>query len=126
MMNRFFVVPIILLLVAGCTVGGQEQGNFETHPHLQIVESGKEGGPGPLAKDNVSIGGIHIGDSQDTVRKTLGEPTVIQEGGGGTPFVQWFYEQHNAYIFFYRASETDPVGGVAEIAVNLNFESAIL
>ena len=123
---RFLLIPVVLALMTGCIGNGNIYENLEENPNVRIVRDIAEGGPGPLTKENVAIGGIRIGDTRDTVRKILGEPATIQEGGGGTPFVHWFYEQHNAYIFFYRASETDPVGGVAEIAVNLNFESAIL
>ncbi|MCM3269091.1 hypothetical protein [Paenibacillus elgii] len=34
-----------------------------------------EKGPGPLTKESTSIGGIHIGDSQEKVKSLLGEPT---------------------------------------------------
>jgi len=115
---RFLIVPAILVLLTGCTEDEQSHENAEANPVIRIVQDIREAGPGPLAKEEVSIGGIHIGDSQDTVRNILGEPTTIQEGGGGTPFVHWYYEQHNAYISFYRTSGTDPAGGVADISVN--------
>ncbi|MCP3775535.1 hypothetical protein NLX71_19880 [Paenibacillus sp. MZ04-78.2] len=74
-----------------------------------------EKGPGPLTKENTSIGGIHIGDSHEKVKSLLGEPTQIINSGGGTPEVEWYYEKQNARILFYRNSEKDPVGGVENI-----------
>lgn len=87
-------------------------------PAIQIVKSAREGGRGPLTKEEVSIGGIRIGDSQEAVLGLLGEPSFIQEGGWGTPFVHWHYEHHNVYIDFYRSSGSEPAGGVASIVVN--------
>lgn len=41
------------------------------------VNNGKETGPGPLTKENVSIGEIHLGDSQEQVLKLYGQPGKI-------------------------------------------------
>ena len=87
-------------------------------PAIQFVNSAREGGAGPLTKESVSIGGLRIGDSQESAIERLGEPSFIQESGWGTQFVHWHYEQHNVYIDFYRTAETEPVGGVASIVVN--------
>ncbi|WP_259617691.1 outer membrane protein assembly factor BamE [Paenibacillus doosanensis] len=84
----------------------------------RIVANGKLAGKGPVTKANTSIGGIHIGDSQDQVRRLLGEPSKIRNGGGGTPDIMWYYEHENAYISFYRHGEKEPVGGVDEIQIN--------
>ncbi|MDO3678631.1 hypothetical protein [Paenibacillus ehimensis] len=74
-----------------------------------------EKGPGPLTKENTSIGGIRIGDTQEQVKSLLGEPTKITNGGGGTPEVEWYYEKQNTRILFYRNSENEPIGGVENI-----------
>jgi len=115
---RLLLVAAMPVWMTGCMNGGQTAAKPESHPEIRIVRSPSEGGPGPLTGENASIGGIHIGDSRDAVSNILGEPSEIREGGGGTPFVQWYYEQHNVYVSFYRASETGPVGGVAAIAVS--------
>lgn len=81
-----------------------------------IVDNAGELGPGPLTKANSSIGGIHIGDTLEQVRKLLGEPDEIKSAHG-TGELQWFYEKENTYIFFYRESEKGPVEGVSGIKI---------
>ncbi|MCP1308127.1 hypothetical protein [Paenibacillus tyrfis] len=74
-----------------------------------------EKGPGPLTKENTSVGGIHIRDTQEKVKSLFGELTKVTNSGGGTPEVEWYYEKQNARILFYRNSEKDPVDGVENI-----------
>jgi len=76
-----------------------------------------ERGPGPLTKENTSIGGVHIGDTQEKVKALLGEPSKISQVHS-TPEIEWFYEKENMGVRFYRNGEKEPLGGVESIIVH--------
>lgn len=89
---------------------------------IKFVEKSSQIGSGELTKENIAVGGIHIGDSRETVMKLLGEPTT-KSILHSTPFPLWYYEKHNLYIAFYSKGGPDvspdaPAGGVVQITVN--------
>lgn len=89
---------------------------------IKIIKSDSEIGSGELTKENIALGGIHIGESAETVRKLLGEPTskgVLN----ATPFPLWTYEKLNLSVAFYYKGGANPQidnpkGGVVSITVN--------
>lgn len=84
---------------------------------IRIVEDGAEIGPGPLTKENVSLAGIHIGDSQEQVLELYGEPDK-KEQIHSTPFPGWYYDDLGLLVMFYRRGEQEPVEGVVDIRVS--------
>jgi hypothetical protein len=111
---RFRLIFILAAsFLSGCvTDGGASRAN------IQIISSGSELDQGPLHPENIAIGGIYLGDTQEDVLKKLGEPT---EKGieHSTPFPQWYYKDLNMYISFYTdGSPNGLVGGVVRIVVN--------
>jgi len=85
---------------------------------IRIVENNaSEAGPGPLTKENVSLAGIHIGDSQEQVLKLYGEPTK-KEMVHSTPFLGWYYENLGLSVSFYRRGEREPIEGVVDIQIS--------
>jgi hypothetical protein len=68
---------------------------------IRIVEhNASEAGPRPLTKENVSLAGIHIGDSQEQVLKLYGEPTK-KEPMHSTGFLGWYYDDLGLLVEFY-------------------------
>jgi hypothetical protein len=76
-----------------------------------------ERGPGPLTKENTSLGGVHIGDTQEKVKAILGEPSKKSQVHS-TPEIEWFYEKENMGVRFYRTSEKERLGGVESIILH--------
>ncbi|WP_166243401.1 hypothetical protein [Paenibacillus turpanensis] len=125
---KYVVLIAACVLFSSCSET-QENNAFKapaSNDHSQTVgtapqnqnSDGKpiERGPGPLNKQNTSIGGIHIGDSQGKVRSLLGEPTKIGSVHS-TPEVEWYYEKENLRVRFYRTGENEPTGGVEWIVL---------
>lgn len=138
-MKSIMVISFVgLLLLGGCTGNrvewnvtndssqGSKQSNTalvsennqsDSHYQIKTIRDATELGPGPLTKENTSLGGIHIGDTQEKVKSVLGEPDEVQNGGGGSAALQWHYKNENTYIHFYRTSDQEPAGGVELILV---------
>ena len=102
------VLVVLLLTLFGCS-----------SEKVKIVNNNaSEAGPGPLTKENVSLAGIHIGDSQEQVLKLYGEPTK-KDKFPTTPFVRWYYEDLGLSVAFYGRGENEPViGGVVDIQIS--------
>ncbi|MHB1043099.1 MAG: hypothetical protein ACYC0Q_09710 [Eubacteriales bacterium] len=66
---------------------------------IRIIKNIEEAGPGPLTKENVSIAGIYIGDSQEQVLKLYGKPTEkkILES---TSNPMWVYKELGLSVIF--------------------------
>ena len=84
---------------------------------IGIIKNIEEAGPGPLTKENVSLAGIHIGDSQEQVLKLYGEPTKKADVYPGA-FYKWDYEDLGLSITFYRRGEQEPVEGVLDVKIS--------
>ncbi|TKI55253.1 outer membrane protein assembly factor BamE [Brevibacillus antibioticus] len=133
-MKKALLSIVVLSILAGCAPATSS--NVEVQPvsngsvpieedllkKMKIVNEDSEIGSGELTKENISLGGIHIGDSAEAVRKLLGEPT--SKGMlNSTPFPLWHYEKQNIYVAFYykggnNPSPDNPKGGVVSIVVN--------
>lgn len=74
------VLVLLLLTLFGCS-----------SEKVKIIKDSSEIKPGTLTKENVSLAGIHIGDSQEQVLKLYGEPTK-KEMVHSTPFLEWYYD----------------------------------
>jgi len=83
---------------------------------IQIIKDGTEIGQGPLTKENVSLAGIHIGDSQEQVLKLYGEPTK-KFMVNSTPYLGWYYENLGLNVTFYRRNAFEPVEGIVNIHI---------
>ncbi|WP_274652160.1 hypothetical protein [Paenibacillus humicola] len=115
MLKAVAVILCTFLLMAGCS---SNNSSATKGPNPRIVDNMNAAGAGPVTKDNTSIGGTHIGDTQEQVKNLLGKPVKIINGGGGTPNIRWFYDHDHTIISFYRNGETGPVGGVVDILLN--------
>ncbi len=71
------VLVLLLLTLFGCS-----------SEKVKIIKDSSEIKPGTLTKENVSLAGIHIGDSQE--QELYGEPTK-KEMVHSTPFLGWYY-----------------------------------
>ncbi|RUS46738.1 hypothetical protein [Cohnella sp. AR92] len=114
------MASIIGLLLAGCTrseTDGDKASPNES-ANQRIVQNVKEAGQGSLTKENISIAGVHIGDTQDEVKRVLGDPSSTQNGGGGSPDMWWIYDELDMSISFYRSGESDDARGVDSIIVS--------
>lgn len=83
---------------------------------IRIVKDSAEIGPGPLTKENVSLGGIHIGDSQEQVLKLYGEPTK-KEHMHSTGFLGWYYDDLGLLVQFYTKGGLETAEGVVQIDI---------
>ena len=84
---------------------------------IRIVKDEKEADQGSLTKENVSLAGIHIGDSQEQVLELYGEPNR-KEQVHSTPFPGWSYDDLGLLVMFYRRGEQEPVEGVVDIRIS--------
>lgn len=111
-LTRVVILTILLfaMFFTGCGVGTAEK--------IHIVENNtSEAGPGPLTKENATIGGIHLGDSREQVLQLYGEPDS-KSTFRATSFPLWYYKNLNMYVAFYTKDEpSDPVDGVIFIDV---------
>ncbi|NOU99843.1 hypothetical protein [Paenibacillus planticolens] len=120
----------VLSFIAACVIlsgcSSAKTSKVEQPPPVNSTTNGKveetktkpiERGPGPLTKENTSIAGIHIGDTQEKVKSFLGEPSKVSQVHS-TPEVEWFYEKENMGVRFYRTGEKEPLGGVESIIVH--------
>lgn len=115
---------LIPVLVVGVTVMGYASNTNSTQTQsppsspnmITIVKDGGEAGPGPLTKENVSLGNLRIGDSQEKVESKYGKPTTASKSHG-SPFLLWYYKDLNLYLEFFRASESDSPEGVVSIQI---------
>ncbi|GED28745.1 hypothetical protein BAG01nite_48470 [Brevibacillus agri] len=125
---------LVLSVLAGCSpstnpnvekqihYGENAEASQDYLNKIKIIKSHSEIGSGELTKENIALGGIHIGDSAETVRNLFGEPTskgVLHS----TPFPLWTYEKLNLFIAFYDKGGANPPidnpkGGVVSIVVN--------
>lgn len=111
------ILLLLLVLLPACS-SEESNKNDKSASSLKIVNNMKEAGPGPLTPENTSLAEVHIGDTQEQVTQSLGEPDQKIDGGGGTPNIRWLYEADNLAISFYRSGETMPVGGVVDILIS--------
>lgn len=98
------LVPLLLPLL-GCS-----------SEKVKIIKNPSEMKPGTLTKENVSLGGIHIGDSQEQVFKLYGEPSK-KELVHSTPFLRWYYENLGLSVSFFRRGERETIEGVVDIQI---------
>lgn len=117
-LNKRIIIAIVsaLIIVGGVYYSANKEAKFtappapipsiQTNPleeKIHIVNNSSEAGPGPLTKENVSLAGIHIGDSQEQVFKLYGEPTeknsIIQrrfmDGFMDGTMRSWVYLYHS-------------------------------
>lgn len=135
-LNKGIIIAIVsaLIIVGGVYYAANKEAKFTTPPapipsiqtnpleeKIHIVNNSSEAGPGPLTKENVSLAGIHIGDSQEQVFKLYGEPTE-KEQFHSTPFHGWIhgwnYEELGLFVSFYRKNEFEPIQGVVDVLVS--------
>jgi len=121
----FTLFSAISFSVIGCS-GESADKDSQTPPvsqdnsvegKIRIVEDGMEIGPGPLTKENISLAGIHIGDSQEQVLELYGEPNRKKQVHS-TPFPGWDYDDLGLLVMFYRRGEQEPVEGVVDIRIS--------
>jgi hypothetical protein len=93
-----------------------ETASKTSSPNIHYLNDNDELPQGKLTKESATIGNIHLGDSQDFVQKTLGNP-VSKSIAHSTPFPMWEYKKDNLYVMFYRKGESTPVGGVVDMKV---------
>ncbi|SIR50369.1 hypothetical protein SAMN05880570_4025 [Paenibacillus sp. RU4T] len=112
----------VVIMISGCQSknvqsAAQAAPQVESNAKVQYVQSSLDAKGSPIiSQENISIGEIQLGDSQEKVRKLYGEP---DEKGvvNSTPFPYWRYNKSNLTIQFYRKGDTEPVGGVVSIEV---------
>lgn len=101
----FFVIGFSII---GCSRESVPNKNSQTpsvtqsnsvEEKIRIIKNIEEAGPGPLTKENVSLAGIYIGDSQEQVLKLYGKPTEkkILES---TPNPMWVYKELGLSVIF--------------------------
>ncbi|MEW9673821.1 hypothetical protein [Ammoniphilus sp. 3BR4] len=117
----FLISTPVALAVTLTTASNKTNQPFQinhSENHIRIVKNAVEAGKGTLTNENIDIAGVHIGDSQEKVKKLLGEPTKrIREHS--TPSPMWYYENLNMYVSFYAQGEpSNHIGGAVRISVN--------
>lgn len=93
---------------------GRQDGFTEGKIHIVDKFSGRLG---TLTKENASLAGIHIGDSQEQVNNLYGKPDK-EEQVHSTPFIGWYYEDLGLIFHFYRKDVQEPIEGVVDIHVS--------
>ncbi len=89
-----------------------------TQDRIHYVKSSLDAeGNANINQENISVGGIRLGDSQEKVHELFGEP---DEKGivNSTPFPYWRYKKDNLTVQFFRKGDTEPVGGVVSISID--------
>lgn len=117
------VIIFVAMVISGCqSKNVQSSAQTDTKelssPQVHYVQSSLDAkGNAKITQENISIGGIRLGDTQEKVHELFGEP---DEKGivNSTPFPYWRYKKHNVTVQFFRKGETEPIGGVVSITVD--------
>lgn len=102
----FFVIAIS---ISGCSHQPVSNQNSQTptvtksssvEEKIHIINNLEDAGPGPLTEENVWIGGVHLGNSQQQILRLYGEPSKKTALLGNDPSPEWQYEKLGLSILF--------------------------